>query len=149
MKDSIKSVLNKETLSYLFFGVLTTLVNYTTFVIGLIIFGEKNTLTVNTIAFIAATIFAYITNKIWVFNSKSWDIEILKSEIISFLGVRIISFLFEQLGLLICISIFNVGNYYIFSMSGIMISKVILSFIVVILNYVVSKFFIFKDKIKE
>ncbi|WP_250674564.1 GtrA family protein [Paraclostridium ghonii] len=149
MKDSIKSVLNKETLSYLFFGVLTTLVNYITFVIGLIIFGEKNTLTVNTIAFIAATIFAYITNKIWVFNSKSWDIEILKSEIISFLGVRIISFLFEQLGLLICISIFNVGNYYIFSMSGIMISKVILSFIVVILNYVVSKFFIFKDKIKE
>lgn len=149
MKDSIKSVLNKETLSYLFFGVLTTVVNYVTFVIGLIIFGEKNTLTVNTIAFIAATIFAYITNKIWVFNSKSWDIEILKSEIISFLGARIISFLFEQLGLLICISIFNVGNYYIFSMSGIMISKVILSFIVVILNYVVSKFFIFKDKIKE
>ena len=148
MKYIIKKFLNKETLSYLFFGVLTTIINYLAFVVGIFILGPNNTLTVNTIAFILATIFAYVTNKIWVFNSKSWSIKILKSEITSFLGARIFSFLFEQLGLLVCISILNVANYYIFNVNGIMISKVILSFLVVILNYVVSKFFIFKDGVK-
>lgn len=148
MKIKFKSIISKETLSYLFFGVLTTIVNYISFALGIMILGENSTLFVNTIAFILATTFAYVTNKIWVFNSKSWAIKILRLEVISFLSARILSFLFEQLGLIICIRLFNVQIYHLLGMSGIMISKIILSFIVVILNYIISKFFIFKEGVK-
>ncbi len=146
MKDRIKVLLNKETLSYLFFGVLTTVVNYTTFIGAFLLCNGKNPLISNVIAFITATAFAYITNKIWVFNSRVWNLMVLKSEITSFLGARILSFAFEQICLLICISVLNVENYLFFGLNGIMISKVILSFIVVIMNYGLSKFFIFKEK---
>lgn len=148
MKSFIKALLNKETLSYLFFGVLTTIVNYAAFIGALFLFNGKNPLISNTIAFIIATAFAYITNKLWVFNSREWKLKVLKSEIISFLGVRILSFAFEQIGLIICISILNAESYFIFGINGIIISKVILSFVAVVINYGISKFFIFKEKIE-
>lgn len=148
MKKIIKTLLNKETLSYLFFGVLTTVVNYTAFICFFLLFDAKSPLFGNTIAFIIATAFAYITNKIWVFNSKEWNFKVLKSEIPSFIGARILSFAFEQIGLLVCINLFSVGNYLLLGINGVMISKIILSFIVVILNYGLSKFFIFKKKMR-
>lgn len=139
-----KTLLNKETLSYLFFGVLTTIVNYAVFLGTLVLYGDENALTANTISFIAATLFAYITNKIWVFKSKKWNVKVLKKEILSFSSARVISFLFEQVSLFICINMFGVGEYLVLGINGILVSKIILSFIVVIVNYGLSKFFIFK-----
>lgn len=143
MKFIKRLLLNKETLSYLFFGVLTTVVNYTSFVGALFLLDGERPLLANTVSFIGATLFAYITNKVWVFKSNDWKIKTLTAEIISFSGVRTLSFFFEQIGLSIFISIFNIGKYIIFGINGIIVIKVLLSFIVVIANYALSKFFIF------
>ena len=149
MNKNFRDLLNRETLSYLLFGVLTTIVNYITFMGVFILSNESSALVSNMVAFIAATIFAYITNKIWVFKSNRWSLDILKVEIITFLSARIFSFILEQVGLFICINVFKIENYSFLGINGVIISKVVLSFIAVIINYGLSKLFIFKEQIER
>ena len=149
MNKNFRDLLNRETLSYLLFGVLTTIVNYITFMGVFILSNESSALVSNMVAFIAATIFAYITNKIWVFKSNRWSLYILKVEIITFLSARIFSFILEQVGLFICINVFKIENYSFLGINGVIISKVVLSFIAVIINYGLSKLFIFKEQIER
>lgn len=139
-------VLKSETLSYLFFGVLTTVVNYTIFVVGLSLVGENDVLTVNMIAFIGATLFAYITNKLFVFYSVGWKIKQIVIELGKFVGARVFSLVIEQLGLYMATVHFNVGEYFVFSINGVVITKVVLSFVAVLLNYFASKFIIFNKE---
>ncbi len=149
MNKNFRDLLNRETLSYLLFGVLTTIVNYITFMGVFILSNESSALVSNMVAFIAATIFAYITNKIWVFKSNRWSLDILKVEIITFLSARIFSFILEQVGLFICINVFKIEDYSFLGINGVIISKVVLSFIAVIINYGLSKLFIFKEQIER
>lgn len=142
----IKKYLNKETITYLIFGVLTTVINYAVFWIFLKIFGEKTSLIANAVAFVFAVVFAYVTNKLFVFESKSWELSVLKKELPSFLSARILSFLFEQAGLFVFSNLLHFDEKEIFNINGIMIVKVVLSFIVVAINYLLSKFIIFKKK---
>lgn len=145
----IKKILNLaagEAGMYLIFGVLTTIVNYGVFYIFLKLLGDDMVLTVNTIAFVFAVTFAYITNKIFVFKSKSWKLKDLGKEIAAFLTARIVSYFFEQIGLLVCVEYWNVGEISVFGIDGVLISKVVLSFIAVLVNYIFSKFIIFKKK---
>lgn len=144
MKKIFKKLLNKETLSYLLFGLLTTIVNYSAFMSIFILCNKSNALISNLVAFIIATIFAYITNKIWVFKSNIWSLDILKLEIITFLSARIFSFLLEQVGLFMCINVLKIENYSFLGINGVIVAKIVLSFIVVIINYGLSKLFIFK-----
>ena len=88
-----------EAVSYLFFGVLTTVINYGTFWIFHALLGDAYDLFSNLIAFVAAVTFAYITNKLYVFESRSWSFDVLRREIPSFLGARLVSFGFEEAGL--------------------------------------------------
>lgn len=137
-----------EVVSYLFFGVMTTLVNFVVFwAFGLILSSELY-LVSNAIAWVAAVIFAYITNKLFVFKSKSWAIKVIISEIPEFLGARIFSFLIEEAGLWLLVDILSMGEItfspFGINISGQMIAKIILAVIVVILNYFFSKFIIFK-----
>ena len=149
MNKNFRDLLNRETLSYLLFGVLTTIVNYITFMGVFILSNESSALVSNMVAFIAATIFAYITNKIWVFKSNRWSLYILKVEIITFLSARIFSFILEQVGLFICINVFKIEDYSFLGINGVIISKVVLTFIAVIINYGLSKLFIFKEQIER
>ena len=149
MNKNFRDLLNRETLSYLLFGVLTTIVNYITFMGVFILSNESSALVSNMVAFIAATMFAYITNKIWVFKSNRWSLDILKVEIITFLSARIFSFILEQVGLFICINVFKIEDYSFLGINGVIISKVVLSFIAVIINYGLSKLFIFKEQIER
>lgn len=144
MKRIFQKLCNRETISYLFFGVLTTVINYGVFALIIYSFGEESTLIANVAAFVAAVAFAYITNKLFVFESKSWERSVLLREIASFVGARLFSFGFEELGLLACM-LLNVGRYSLFGINGIMIAKIVLSFAVVMLNYFFSKFIIFKE----
>lgn len=130
---------------YLLFGVLTTAINYALFWMVITALGENTALAANVVAFIGSVIFAYITNKIFVFKSKSWKKDVLMKEISSFLGARILSFAFEEAGLLICIQWLNVSRFEIWGISGVMLAKVVLSVVVVLVNYVLSKFLIFKS----
>lgn len=149
MRDLLKKIFNRETISYLIFGVLTTAVNYLVFWLIIEPFGDDAALWANVVAFVAALIFSYVTNKLFVFESKSWNWEVLKKELPSFVGARILSFLFDETGLLVCVKWLQVGRFQLFGISGLMIAKLFLSVVVVIVNYVLSKFFIFKPSDKN
>lgn len=78
----------REVLTYLLFGVLTTVVNYVVFWLTLRLGGEELVLVANALAFVASVIFAYVTNKIFVFQSKSWTWNVLKKEVATFVGCQ-------------------------------------------------------------
>ena len=124
----------KEILWYGFFGVLTTLVNIASFYmldkVGL------NTYVANFIAWFNSVIFAFITNKLFVFNSKDMKFKIFVKELCSFFFFRILSLGVDMGGLFICLNVFHMSK---------MISKVLMNVIVIIVNYVFSKLFVFKD----
>lgn len=134
MMKFINKLLNKETILYLVFGVLTTVVNFVVFTplneLGM------NSIIANTIAWFMAVLFAYITNKIFVFNSKTTGFMAITREIIMFFAARILSLLVENVGLFIA-DILDVNTY---------VAKVFLAVLVVIINYVLSKLIIFSKK---
>ena len=135
-----------ETISYLFFGVLTTVVNYIVFWLALRLLGEDGALWANVIAFVAAVIFAYVTNKLFVFDSKSWAWSVLCREIPAFIGGRLFSFGLEELGLWICVDVLAVGEYALLGINGVLIAKAVLNIVVIVVNYILSKFLIFRKK---
>lgn len=131
IKELIKKY--KEIIMYLVFGVLTTLVNIVSFYIM-----DKcniNLYVNNTIAWILSVLFAYITNKLFVFESKSLEPKIVIKEGLSFFGFRLISYFMDMLCIFIMVDIFSINK---------MISKIVGNVIVIIANYIFSKLFIFK-----
>ena len=148
--DRLKKLLNRETVSYLIFGVLTTVVNYVVFhFMYTAVLGGKGSLLANFVAWVAAVVFAYVVNKLFVFESKSWAWEILVREIPAFVAARVASFGIEELGLFISEGLLKLNEVIVFSaggfaLDGVTVSKLALSVIVVVLNYFFSKWFIFK-----
>lgn len=148
----IKKLFNKykELISYVFFGVLATIVNLVSFKIFDAILGENLYLITNVVSWLITVIFAYFTNKLWVFESKSWKASVVVKELIGFFGARIFSLVVEEAGLWLMIDICHMGDIswdiFTFSLSGNMIAKIIMQVVVVILNYVFSKLVIFKHK---
>ncbi len=127
-------------MKYLVFGGMTTLINYGVFLIAISALGVSAALYANVLAFVLATVFAFVTNKHFVFESADWGWRTLWKEGSAFVAARLISFLFEQMGLYLSIRFLPVGEF------GVMVMKVVLSAIVVLLNYVFSKCFIFRGK---
>jgi len=140
----IGKYLNRETISYLIFGVLTTVLNYIVFWLFLRLLGDEAALLANVVAFIAAVAFAYVTNKLYVFESKSWKPEVVKKELVAFISARLLTFALEELGLFVAANLLHLGRYALFGVDGIMISKLLLNVLVIIGNYVLSKWIIFK-----
>ncbi len=140
----------KELITYVIFGVLTTVVNFFAFWIFTKIFGEDLYLVNNAIAWVVGVVFAYITNKLFVFESKSWDLKVITKEITGFLGARIFSFLVEEGGMLLFISVLGLGKKSLtvlgFAITGQFIVKILLAVIVVVMNYIFSKFIIFRKQ---
>ena len=150
MKKFLSKLINAETILYLVFGVLTTALNLAVFWLMNKTVGEETALLNNAVAFVVAVAFAYVTNKLFVFESKSWDGRTLAKEIPSFVGARLFSFGLEEFLLWLSIDVLQVSRYSVtllgISIGGLMIAKLLISVIVVILNYIFSKFFIFKKK---
>ena len=148
--DKIKKILNRETVLYIIFGVATTAVNYVVFyLLYNVLWSQSRSLEANAAAFVAAVIFAFVVNKLFVFESKSWSMDTLKREIPSFLAARIGSFGIEEAGLFLCEKVLNLGGVIAITLGGvaldwITVAKVALAFVVVALNYVFCKLFIFK-----
>ena len=126
----------KELIKYLIIGVLTTVVNYVIFAICVKIIHIDMHIS-NIVAWIVSVIFAYFTNKLFVFESKSFKANVLVKEIISFGAARILSLLLEELILFIFVNKMKMNE---------MIIKLIANVIVIIINYILSKLIIFKDK---
>ena len=148
--DKLKKLLNRETILYIVFGVATTVVNYIVFhLLYNVLWHQNHSLAANAAAFVAAVIFAFVVNKLFVFESRSWDAATLKREILSFLGARIGSFGIEEAGLFLAEKVFKLGGVIAITIGGtafdwITVVKIALAFVVVALNYVFCKLFVFK-----
>ena len=127
---------HKEGMRYLVFGLLTTLLNLLIFTICCRIIKIQVVIS-NIISWIIAVLFAYVTNKLYVFDSKVIQKKELAREIISFFYARIVTLVIETIFL--WITVIKLGLNEI-------IMKIIANIIVIILNFVFSKIFIFKKE---
>lgn len=136
-----------EAIMYLIFGGLTTLVNFVVFA-ALRYLGAALQMS-NIIAWIFAVLFAYITNKKWVFRSHTADKRDLLREILSFYGARVFSLLVElalfQIWTGLIIASFRELDTPLYEFCF----KLVIQVIVIILNYIFSKFFIFTKRKKD
>ena len=123
-------------ISYAVFGVLTTIVNIITYNVCYSKIGIGNTVS-NVIAWILAVAFAYVTNKIWVFDSKSWKWSVLKREVTAFVSCRLATGIMDIVIMFLCVDIMDMPA---------MIMKLLSNILVIILNYIFSKLIIFKKK---
>lgn len=129
INNLIKKVLNREVISYLIFGVLTTLVNFFAFYVFVRIFSVEENLS-NAIAIVLSILFAYITNSIFVFNSKLNFTEFFK-----FILGRAFTFFLEMFGFFVMFNLIHIPD---------LISKIVITVVVIILNFFISKYFAFK-----
>lgn len=140
----------KEIIMYLIMGGATTVVNWGAYAAAVSLIHLNQTilgidadlLISNIIAWTLAVIFAYVTNKIFVFESYSWKLKFVVKEFIAFVIARLATGILEIVGVPFLV---NLGlNQTIWGIEG-MVSKIVVSIIVVILNYIFSKLFIFKN----
>ena len=126
----------RSLIAYGVFGVLTTLVNIVTYHLSYYRFGLNNTFS-NIIAWVLAVAFAYFTNKIWVFESKSWKWSVLKREVPAFVSCRLATGILDIVIMYICVDLMQWHA---------MLMKILSNILVIVLNYVFSKLVIFKKK---
>lgn len=154
MVGFIKKMFSKyrEIIMYGIFGVATTGVNWIFYVLSLKVFGlagleaTDTIITIcNGIAWFFAVTFAFFTSKLFVFESKGWEAKKVLTEGLKFYGSRVVSGIFE-IGLPTVL--INLGlNQTVFGIDG-AIAKLITSFVVIVMNYVLSKLFVFRKKDK-
>lgn len=126
---------HKEVLLYLLFGGLTTVVSIASFALFLAMgIGE---LVANVLSWVLAVLFAYVTNRTWVFAAKADTRSGILREIAAFFGGRVATLLVEEAVIYVFITRLHFPALAI---------KLAAQVLVVVLNYVVSKFFVFKDK---
>ena len=137
MLPKIKELLKKyrSQLIYLVFGVLTTLVNYIVY-IPCYHYLQSASLS-NSIAWVFAVLFAYVTNKPFVFRSHDWSAKVVFPELAKFISCRLASGVLETAILFVTVDCFRWnGNIW----------KLITQVLVVIFNYVGSKLLVFRKK---
>ena len=128
---------NKEIINYLIFGVLTTVVSFVVYFIFAKVFKIDEVIS-NVISWFFSVLFAFITNKLYVFESKETGKKTLLKEIISFYLARLFTGVVCDLGVFaLMVKIFKIND---------VLSKLVTQVIVIILNYVLSKLFVFKKK---
>ena len=125
---------HKEVLLYLFFGGLTTLVSIASFALFAVTMG-MNELIANVLSWILAVLFAYVTNRTWVFAQKADTRPGILREMLTFFGGRIATLLVEEAIILVFITWLGLPAIPV---------KAAAQVIVIALNYVISKYFVFK-----
>ena len=123
----------REAILYVFFGGCTTLVNWGSYALTYNVLGIPNVPSV-IIAWVLAVAFAFVTNKIWVFESRSWEGPVVRHELWTFLAARIVTGLLDLGIMALAVDVFH-GNGNVW--------KLVSNVVVVILNYVASRLFIF------
>ena len=136
--NKIRMLIRKyyDILAYLFFGVLTTAVNYIVYLPCYNLLHLSATVS-NVIAWAAAVAFAYVTNKPFVFHSHDWSAKTVIPELTKFIGTRLGSGGLETLVLLVFVDMLK-GNGNVW--------KLLTSVLVVALNYIGSKLLVFRKK---
>lgn len=126
----------RDVLSYLIFGVLTTVVNYVIY-LPIYNFCGVSAAVSNMIAWVGAVIFAFLTNKPFVFHSHDWSAGTVVPELTKFVSCRLASGLLETAILLLTVDCLHWnGNIW----------KLVTQVLVIIVNYVGSKLLVFRKK---
>ena len=125
-----------DILSYLFFGGLTTVVNYLIYLPCLYVLDWSATVS-NVVAWVFAVAFAYLTNKPFVFKSHDWSMKTVLPELSKFVTCRIGSGLLETLFLFVTVDLAGWNGA---------LMKLITSVLVIIVNYIGSKLLVFKKQ---
>ena len=132
-------VFNAETVNYVVFGVLTTLVNIVTYnlMVPVLPMSEVSAnLVANVIAWVFAVAFAYVVNKLFVFKSKTNSMKEALRECGMFIGARVLSLGVDELGMFLLVSVVHISGG---------VSKILMNVVVLVMNYFFSKLFIFKS----
>ena len=131
----------REFILYSFFGIFTTGASWISYGICEALL-HMNLYYSGIVSWVAAVAVAFITNKLWVFNSKSWEFNVWFKEAAGFIGGRAMTGVLEVLGVPALVE-WGVDTM-LFGVEG-FVAKMIVTGIVVIINYIVSKFFVFSD----
>lgn len=130
----------KEIINYLIFGGLSTVVNFVTYYITARLFGIDEVVS-SGISWFCSVLFAYITNKIFVFESKTNTVKAVLKEMGSFFLARVISGILCDVGTFaLMVKVFHINDIF---------SKIVTQVMVVIVNYVFSKLIIFRKPKKD
>ena len=124
----------REIIDYIIFGGLTTIVNIVAFFIFDTLLGWPY-LIANAIAIVVSILFAYVTNKLFVFKTRDMTASENIVEFLKFIGFRLVSGLADMAAMWMLVDLISIDTN---------IAKLLTQFIVVVLNYVFSKLFIFK-----
>ena len=142
MKNLIKKMLDlykqpkyKSIVNYIFFGVCTTLVNVVTYFI--LYYYGMGVRPANLISITLSILFAYFVNARYVFNSKAVGFKKVFYELAKFFTARLSTLVIEVFGV----------EFFIYLGMNAYLSKFIIQFVVLVANYVISKFLVFtKEK---
>lgn len=124
--------MNIQIIKYIIMGMLTTIINIISFYFFDKIFSYQ---IANTIAFILSIIFAYITNKTYVFQSENYKLRELIREISIFFLSRGLVYILDIFLMICLIEVLNINKLF---------SKVVTNIFVIVINYIISKYIIFK-----
>lgn len=130
----IKKFLTREIILYLIFGIVTTLVSIGSFALFTRVFSLEENLS-NILSIILAITVAFFTNRTLVFNSQAKTVKDFFSEVFKFILSRALTMLIEIFGFVLMFEILHIND---------LISKISITFLVIILNYIFSKLFVFK-----
>ena len=125
---------NKQLLLYLFFGICTTAINTICYWLLYDVLPFGNLLS-TILAWLAAVIFAFITNKLFVFESKRTSTQKCINEVVSFFGCRLLTGILDVVIMVVAVDMLQWDG---------LLWKLISNIIVTIINYIASKFWIFK-----
>ncbi|HEY5561712.1 MAG TPA: GtrA family protein [Clostridiaceae bacterium] len=125
----------KQQIMYLIFGGLTTIVNIIIYSVFTRVF-SFGTIESNVIAWVASVLFAYITNKLFVFHSKSLNMLTIVKELTAFISCRLFSGIMDMSIMFIFVNLLDFNDIVI---------KIISNIFVIIVNYFLSKLVIFKN----
>ena len=140
--DKIKELYKKykEVINYLIFGVLTTLVNFVSYFIFAKVFKIDEVIS-SGLSWLCSVLFAYITNKLFVFESKTTRKREILKEMASFFLSRIVSGALCDVGTFaIMVKVLNIND---------VVAKLVTQVMVVILNYLLSKLIVFRKSKKD
>lgn len=135
----------RELVNYVFFGGCTTLVSWATYAL-FVGAADMGILPGKILSWVCAVTFAFVTNKLWVFFSTAADWRIWLREGVEFFASRVATGVVEVMGLPLLIKAGLDASW--FGVEG-FAANVVVTVVVIILNYIVSKFFVFRKKDRE
>ena len=127
----------REIIMYLICGVLATVVNLVTYFSFVNVFKIEENIS-NVIAIITSILFAYFTNSVFVFMTKKNSFKDRIMEFFKFVLVRAFTMVFEIVGFFVMFNLLGITD---------IISKPVVTFLVIVMNYFISKYFVFKNKV--